>query len=156
MLLHLNDITQNTSSLFSNRLVINILNTIRNIIQKLEIQYHSGLLSKLNKRLEKQYINIIGVTTIIERECKEANSIALLLEVRKSIKNIRETYSLLEGVNFFDNSNIRNRSEKILDAMYDLEFIVRKKAFKNKKSSGSANEAEITARLQLEALESDN
>ncbi|MCW3108363.1 MAG: hypothetical protein JWQ09_2869 [Segetibacter sp.] len=152
MLLHINNITQLNSPFFNNRFLINVLKSFKDLIEKLKINYHTGIIRRLNERLERQYINIVGITSILENECEEINAEVVLSEVRSAIASIRETHELLESVNFFNFSPIREMSEKILDAIYNLEFILRKMAFKNKKPSTTSPEAEVTSRLQEQAL----
>lgn len=154
MLLHLNDIIQPPRSIFSNRVIVLILNNFRKLIRLLQIHYQTGLIEKLNKKLEKKYIIIVGIISIIENEFDEIEASDLLMEVRKSIKEIRESYDLMDSVAFFNFTQLKTISNKILDAMYDLEFILRKKALKNKRVVEPSKEAEVTARLQIQSLES--
>lgn len=148
---HLADIVPPYLIAFNNRIVSTVLKNINCIISNLSVKPDVPLLSQLNLKLEKICTKIVGITSTIDKECNEEDAKVLLVDIRKAIQKIRRTYELLEMENFFNDTNTRNVSEKVLDVMYNLEFILRKKAFKNKKVSACSPEAEITARLQLQA-----
>lgn len=144
MELHINDISKGQFS---------IIKIIKDF-DAVSLSNHVRILERLKIKLENQYIRLMGITSIIEKEYDENDAQDALAEVRKTADSVRENYNLLESEDFFNNSSLKEISLKILDATYNLEFIVRKKAFKNKKPAGISPETEITARLQLQALQS--
>jgi hypothetical protein len=153
MLLHVNDIIQPPSSFFFN-LLVRWINFFNGLLEKINIHYKLWLIKDLEKKLESQYLKIVGLTSVVEEECSVPEDAKDLLDVvRKSLKGFREAYDLLESVQFFNRPCVKENSEKILDAIHDLELIVRKKAHKGKRTTGTSPEAAITLQLQQQAFD---
>lgn len=159
MLLRLNDIVSFSPTILPNAILTNLVKPFNSVLERLKLHLHTGIMARLvrlsQKRLERQYISIVGLTEIVKNEDISLEETSDLLSfVRKSLNSMRDSYDALEGLNFFHNSIYKSSFNKLLDAMYEMELALRKKASKNRVSAGNSEEAEITYRLQLQALES--
>jgi len=139
-------------SIVSNKYVFSFFRFGYTILSKFESIRNTGVIKHINKEIERFYVEVTGINTILTSgELQNASTI--LIKSKSILDKTVSLYALLEDSKFFNNVDTKEIVEKALNAAYDLEFTAKKLAFKNKKHSGKTSiEAEIALKTQNQAF----
>ncbi len=121
--------------------------------QKTGIIRNTGVVKRINAQLGRFHLQLLGLQTQSVGSADAETLQKRLANVRAILAKMVSMRTRLEEVKFFNNEETEGLMDAVLEAGYDLEFKLKKAAFKGAPRQYKISpEAEVALRTQREAL----